>query len=93
MIQKEEFMKAHGFAANYEADWLNRTQRIWVSHEVVAESSLSELDKIGMNVPSGEFHFYSKASHIHAICINHPDSIEPFRFEACESRVGVNVTA
>jgi hypothetical protein len=60
MIQKDEFMKAHGFAENSETDWLNRTQRIWVSREVVAESSLFELDKIRMNVPSGEFHFYSK---------------------------------
>ncbi len=60
MIQKEEFMKAHGFAEDSETDWLNRTQRIWVSHEIVAGSSLAELDKIRMDVPSGEFHFYSK---------------------------------
>jgi hypothetical protein len=58
---KEEFMKAHGFVKDPEMDWLNPTQRIWVSREVVADSSLSELtEKIRMDVPPGEFHFYSK---------------------------------
>lgn len=62
MDKKEEFMKAHGFIENPDSDWLNQTQRIWVSHEVVADYSLSELtEKIVMNVPSGEFHFYSKS--------------------------------
>jgi hypothetical protein len=58
---KEEFMKAHGFSKNPDSDWLNQTQRIWVSHEVVEDSSLSELtEKIRMDVPPREFHFYSK---------------------------------
>jgi hypothetical protein len=59
--QKVEFMKAHGLSENPDSDWLNQTERIWVSHEIVDDSSLSELtEKIRMDVPAGEFHFYSK---------------------------------
>jgi hypothetical protein len=68
--EKVEFMKAHGFSENPDADWLNQTQKIWVSHEVVADSSLSELtEKIRMDVPAGEFHFYSKRPISQPFCI------------------------
>ena len=68
--QKIEFMKAHGFSENPDADWLNQTERIWVSHEIVADYSLSELTKkIVMNVLAGEFHFYSKRPISQPFCI------------------------
>ena len=54
--QKVEFMKAHGFSENPDSDWLNQTERIWVSHEIVDDSSLSELtEKIRMDVGSGGY--------------------------------------
>jgi hypothetical protein len=70
MDKKEECMKAHGFVKDPEMDWLNRTQKIWVSHEVVEDYSLSDLtEKIVMNVPVGEFHFYSKRPISQPFCI------------------------
>jgi hypothetical protein len=67
---KKEFMKAHGFTENPDSDWLNQTERIWVSREVVEDSLLSELaEKIRIHVPQGEFHFYSKSPISQPFCI------------------------
>lgn len=61
MNNKEEFMKANGFTQDEESmAWVNRTERVWVSNQAVADRSLSELfERISIVVPLSEFHFYS----------------------------------
>jgi hypothetical protein len=71
MIKKEEFMKAQGFVKDPEnMAWINATQRIWVSHEVVTDHPLTELtQKIPMKVPPGEFYFHSISPLSESFCI------------------------
>jgi hypothetical protein len=62
-LEKEEFMKANGFVDDPESmAWINRTHQVWVSHEAVEDHSVAELsERISMDVPLSEFHFYSNA--------------------------------
>jgi hypothetical protein len=70
-LEKEEFMKANGFVDDPESGaWINLTHQVWVSHEAVEDHSLADLsERISMNAPLSEFHFYSNAEIPGPTCI------------------------
>jgi hypothetical protein len=69
-MDKDQILRAKGFFYDDSfMAWINRSLRIWLSHDVVDDHTVSELtEKMLAQVPSAEFHFHS----------NHPLS-EGFR--------------
>ena len=70
MDKKEELMKVKGFVEDTESNgWVNLTNRIWVSRGVINGHSLPELDqRIQVDVPLTEFHFYTTQPLSQAAC-------------------------
>jgi hypothetical protein len=70
MDKKEELMKVKGFIEDSESDgWVNLTNRVWASRDVISGHSLSELaERIQVDVPLSEFHFYTAQPLSQAAC-------------------------